>query len=178
MNRKFVVASDVDDTLAGLVPHWLERYNYDWDDNLTIDKITEWNMIPFVKKSCGSKIYDYLNDPTLYDGVKPVPLSLAGVNSLRSMGHRVIFVTSATIAHQGRKAQWLMDFGYLNTMNDYIACSDKSLIKCDFLIDDRIENVLNTTAVGILFSRPWNLNKPYNIRADNWHRVVELVKEI
>jgi 5'(3')-deoxyribonucleotidase len=176
MNRKFIIITDVDDTLAGLVPRWLERYNYDWDDNLTMDKITEWNMIPFVKKSCGEQIYSYLNDPNLYNGVKPIPLSLAGVNSLRSMGHRVVFCTSSTIAHQGRKAQWLMDFGYLKDMNDYIACSDKSLIRGDIIIDDRFENVQDPLKFGILFNRPWNKNKEWFTRVDNWYQIIDLVK--
>lgn len=178
MNKKCTIAVDVDDTVAELVPYWIKCYNKDWGDNLKPSKITEWNMIPFVKKSCGSKIYDYLNDPSLYDGVKPVPLSFYGIKTLRKMGHRIIFVTSATIAHQGRKAQWLFDFKYLNTINDYIACSDKSLIKCDFMIDDRFENVSNTNGIGILYSRPWNLNKLFNIRANDWKKVIEIVSDM
>jgi len=98
-----VIACDVDDVACDLVTEWIRLYNRDYFDTLSTPDITEWNIVKFVKPECGDKIYDYLDNPSLYDTIYPVERSIDGVIALRNMGHRVVFVTSAVNGCAGRK---------------------------------------------------------------------------
>ena len=82
---KKILALDIDSVLADLMPVWVERYNIDYNDNLTVKKIKDWDMSRFVKPECGKKIFDYLNDPNLYDYVNPIENAWEGVNALKNI---------------------------------------------------------------------------------------------
>ena len=84
-----IVAIDVDGTIADLAEIWLARYNKDWNDNLKKKAWIEWGVDKFVKPECGIKIFDYLEDPTIYDDVLPIEGAKEGVDWLRQY-HRVI----------------------------------------------------------------------------------------
>ena len=50
---------DVDDVVLNLVPNWLKLYNRDFNDNLTKEQITEWNITKFIKPEAKYSIYQY-----------------------------------------------------------------------------------------------------------------------
>lgn len=175
---------DVDGVLADTHTEWMRRYNADYNDNLKSSDVTRWGTHEFVKPECGTKIYDYLWDETLYDGVFPIKGSQSGVDALRKMGHRCVFVTSGI---QPAKIKWLYRFGFLTSKiwqsdPDVAIVNDKSLIEGDLLIDDRDKNVddfIHTfNADAILFNQPWNqeYNKVY--RANNWNDVLAYVEAV
>jgi 5'-nucleotidase len=166
---------DIDDTIADLLTVWLSRYNADYNDHLTRDDITAWDLTKFVKPECGVKIYDYLKDEHIYDEIEPIPGALMGVTRLRGMGHHILFVT-ANIHRE--KWEWLKRHGFLSktwTSQDYICCFDKHLIKADAIIDDKPETVDRFPGLAILFDRPHN--QVYNAlwRAHSWSEVIELI---
>ena len=149
------LAIDVDGVCADLMPVWLKHYNTEFSDDLTSEKITHWDIENFVKPECGKKIFSYLDVPTLYYEVEPIEGALAGIETLRKMGHRVIFATSADVHHGGRKYDWLVRWGFLNgdrqDMRDYMEVRDKSLINCDLLLDDHAGNLKNFNGSRWLF---------------------------
>lgn len=161
-----IIAVDVDDTCANLSDTWLRRYNYDFGDNLKRSDITKWEIHKFVKPECGEKIYDYLKDKTLYNFVEPVPYSLEAINLLKNFG-RVIFITAPTLETMGRKYYWLKEHGYTNSLDDYIETKDKYLIKYDYIIDDRWENVEGSEA-NYLYNQSWNIKYNFQNRIKNW----------
>jgi 5'-nucleotidase len=174
MNYEQVAIVDVDDVCALLSDIWiLDRYNKDYNDNLTLEKITEWSTDKFVKPECGIKIYDYLLIPELYDEVKPREGSIEGVKELRKMGYRVVFATSTPEPVRGRKLRWLTDWGYEPTRNNYIEIEDKSLLRGDIMFDDRYDNVAGFCGVACLLTRPWNTYQPWPFRAIDWSQFVE-----
>src|SRR5512137_1810696 len=97
------IAMDVDDVCAMLSETWVAKYNKDWNDNLKVNEITEWAIEKFVKPECGKRIFSYLDNPKLYDSVQPVEGARKGIKALRSMGYRVVFVTSCPIVTSARK---------------------------------------------------------------------------
>jgi len=172
--KNIIIALDVDDVCINLVDQWLKEYNQDFEDNLTRDKITDWELSQFVKPECGKTIYRYIEDRTIYDYCKPVKDSLEGVNLLRTMG-RVIFVTASTIGSAGRKYIWLKENGYIDSIEDYIEAKDKSLIKFDFLIDDNYKNV-SRYKNSFLFNAPWNKKYFHAQRIKNWREFIDARK--
>ena len=72
---------DVDDVTANLVNWWLECYNFDHKDNIKEEHIKSWDIASYTK--IGKKMYDYLKDPSLYDGIIPVKNAAWGLRRLR-----------------------------------------------------------------------------------------------
>ena len=179
-----IVLVDVDDVITQSVKRWLELYNNDFDDNLNIEDINIWDIASFAKKCDKKTFFDYIANPNFYDKVEPIDGSWYGVTRLREMGYRVVFATSPTIGHEGRKFQYLCDYGYLDNTHvgkmDYIEATDKSLIQCDYMVDDSPNNILNTDGMPIIFDRPWNRHLKTEdgfIRANDWDDVVSWIQE-
>ena len=136
-----IVACDVDGTVADLLHVWLGKYNADYDDDLTPEDITGWDVAPFVKPECGKKIYDYLRRGDLYDEVPVISGALEGVEDIRRRGHRVVFVTTCVKNMTDPKWNWLERHGFLpkgrHNQDDLVIAADKTLIDARLLIDDR-----------------------------------------
>jgi len=138
---------------------------------LSESDIKTWDIGSYTK--IGDKMYDYLKDPALYGTVFPVVNSWLGTNILRNMGYRVIFVTSSSIQQSGVKYNLLYNGGFVNRREDYFEATDKSLIKCNYLIDDRIENVENAHGQGIIYTREWNTSLQGYPRVNNWIEIID-----
>jgi len=158
LRMKSIVAIDVDGTVAALDKEWIRRYNRDYNDNMTVEQWTEWDIHKLIKPECGLKIYEYIEDPTIYDDVLPIPFSQVAVGEIKKIS-RVIFVTNSTVGASGAKYNWLKRYGFLNDLKDYVECKDKSLIRASHLIDDRVENLEDFSGIGLLYQQPWNKNK-------------------
>lgn len=182
-----IIAVDVDGVVADLHPAWLDWYNRDWQDNLTIDKITQWDICNFVKQECGLKMLEYLHEPTLYDTVRPVEDSLEAIDWLKNDGNRVVFASSCVTGSCGAKLKWLRKYGFVSydpevsMCHDWIDISDKSLVRADVLIDDRPKNVNNFHGIGVIFDQPYNQNKNEvfaDFRLKNWRDIKSLMGKI
>jgi len=174
---------DVDGVCADFDVVWLDHYNKDWDDNLTEDKLTEWDMTKFVKPECGENIYAYQEIPSLYDEVEPVRGALEGVGYLRDMGWDVVFVTAATKGNAGRKYDWLVEHEftqYTRTREDYVEIYNKGLLSHkpgDIMIDDGFHNVKAWPGLGILYNRPHNMKEAWPVRVYGWEDIDALLNE-
>jgi 5'-nucleotidase len=173
---------DVDGTVARLHDEWYRRYNNDYNDNLTDEKVTGWSLHKFVKPECGEKIYSYLSDPSLYDNVKPYDGSLFVIKELAKRGYNIVYV-SAGISGAVAKYNWLLREKFILTSYQpeayFIVAFNKSLILGDMLIDDRDKNVMEYPRGGILLDRPYNLatqiDPRLNVkRANSWQKVLNI----
>ena len=171
MNK--IIALDIDGVVADLLPSWVSAYNNDFFDELDYRVIDQWDLVPFVKKICGKTIYTYIANPKLYDDVDEIPHSLLGVNQLRDMGFRIIFVTSTPVGCSGRKYQWLNEHRFDVQLKDYYEAEDKSLIASDYLVDDRDLNVTNAFGQGIIFNAPYNKSLSGYPRVYGWYDIVD-----
>lgn len=183
-----IILVDIDEVVADLLTTWLECYNVDWHDDLTREDITDWELAKFVKPECGRQIYNYIQDKNidLYYAVVPVLGALDGIDLLRILGHRVVFVTSEDF--KGNKFDWLTRYGFTDCRRDYVVSVDKNLIRGDILIDDNCDNVANFRNRGFLFTAPWNtkyklldelsVNQHYNrnTRVYGWKDIVSKIK--
>jgi 5'(3')-deoxyribonucleotidase len=171
MNK--IVGIDVDDVILELVPAWLKAYNQDFKDNLKLEHITDWNIKKFVKKSCGKKIYDYIKSPDIYNEIKPVKDSLWGINALREMGYRVVYITVNNYGNA--KYDLLLKYGYMVSGKDFVMAEDKSLIKSEILLDDNYNNIINFCGEGFLMTKPWNKNFNYAKRVRSWKDFIKKI---
>jgi 5'(3')-deoxyribonucleotidase len=187
--RDLIVGVDIDDVVAELVPAWQARYNKRYNDSVTPQDWSIWDITTRVKPECGAKIYDILREPDLYNDVHPTDGALDGVNEIRAMGHRVLFITSCgydepTIsASAGAKLKWLQRWGFLPTnrtaVADYVVASDKKMVKADLLIDDRATTIEAWGSQGIIFTRPHNAEYHHaaGLRVSRWDSIPGLVRQ-
>jgi len=175
--EKKIIFMDVDDVCALLSQVWLARYNKDYNDNLTDKDITDWSIDKFVKPECGIKIYKYLEDPTLYDNIKPREGAVEGIEALKKMGYRVIFSTSCPIEVAGRKFYWLQDNGFTLKEREYTEIRDKSLLKGEYMFDDSYDNVAGFSGEACLLTRPWNEKYSWNWRVKDWDEYISQMKK-
>jgi 5'(3')-deoxyribonucleotidase len=109
--------------------------------------------------------------------INQVDYALWGVGELRKMGYRVICVTSNYGEVGDAKFYALERLGFNFPKEDFFEASDKSLIACDYLIDDNPTNVLKSYGEGVLFSQPWNKYEIYTPRMDDWKDVVRFFEK-
>ena len=162
------VAVDVDEVVAALLPEWLRRYNEEYGDNLTVDELDRWELDECVRPECGKDIFKYLRDPDLYRYVQPIPGARPAIYKMLAWGIRVIYVTSCPVGTVELKRDWLLRYGFLtpaNALRDFCPVSDKSLIRADYLFDDRPENVAAFPGYGVLVRQPYNKNVEHRFRA-------------
>jgi 5'(3')-deoxyribonucleotidase len=171
--RMKTLACDVDDCIFELVPAWLKAYNRDFEDKLELEYITDWNIQRFVDKRCGKKIYNYIKSPDIYNEIKPVKDSLWGVNALKEIGYRVIYVTVNNYGNA--KYDLLLKYGYMKSGKDFVMAEDKSLIKAEALLDDNYDNIIQFPNRGYLLNKPWNENFKYDNRVRGWKDFVKKI---
>jgi|SRR3990172_5053102 len=170
------ILCDIDGTIADLHKEWLNKYNNDYKDNFTIDKWVDWNIHKLIKEECGEKIYTYLEDPKIYDNVEPFDDALDVLSKVRE-NNRIIFTTSCNnIEMMKSKALWMFKHNFLNgpehiALRDFVVCHDKYIVKADVMIEDSYDNIDLFYGNGLLFNKPWNINRQTGyscIRFDKW----------
>jgi 5'(3')-deoxyribonucleotidase len=163
------ILCDIDDTILDLVAGvWLPIYNLEFNDTLTKDQIKSWNISEYVKPEAKDFMLEYVKFPDLFLGAEPIEGALKYINLLKSKGFRVVYVTIND--PEGCKILWLKQHGFIQDDRDYVHAIDKSLIKGDIMIDDKIEHIetfRKNGGQGVLFGAPWNLNSKLP-RVNSW----------
>jgi 5'(3')-deoxyribonucleotidase len=172
----------MDEVVADLMSEWLRLYNLKYNDTLQREQITDWDMRKFVRKEVGEKAYDILRDPILYPGVQPIEGARDGIHQLRSMGYRVVFVTSCVHGSVDAKMAWLKKYHLIDfrahTPKDFIAAKDKFLVKGEVLIDDGPHNISAFPGHTILFDQPYNRHMDHPHRVRSWEEIPKLVSTL
>lgn len=171
-----IILVDFDDVTGDLMTAWLGLYNRDHDDCVIESDIKSWAIANYVK--CGEGIYDYLKYPSLYDNVFPIVGAENGINYLRDLGFRIVFITASTPEQAGRKYTWLGDYGLIDSRKNYVEALDKSIILGDYLIDDNPENVINAYGQGIVYTKEWNKSLGGYVRMNDWSDITNYFRKI
>lgn len=173
MNMTILV--DMDDTLVGLLPAWVNYLNNKHELNVKLENITEWNMRKAFPSLTDSEIYGPLETEDFWDSVVPLPYARTYLQKLVEEGHKIKVCTAShhnTVAPKLNKAL----FPYFNFIGykDVIICSDKHLIKGDMIIDDGPHNLKNFNGLRFLIDAPHNQDADIN---DYDYRVLD-IKEV
>lgn len=158
---------DVDSVLADIVPAWLAFYNEEYGDVLKPEDMKHWNFSDYTKDP--EAFLGYLKRPDFYDNVKPIAGSFENVKKLAMRGYRIVYATAS--AYNGI---WLYRYGY-NVFGDIMIAKDKSVLRGDCLVDDRLLNVVDFHGFSILFKQPWNTHYGFPVVAHGWNDVYNLI---
>lgn len=170
---------DVDCVVLDLMPVWLDRYNADYNDTLTVDRITEWNIEKFVKPECGMRIYKYLEQPDLYDNVRTIGGAWLTIKEFLQEKNEVIYVSAGF--YPAPKIKCLQRNGLEVNESNFIATARKDCVFGAVLIDDNPKNINEFPYPGILYTQPWNVdvelwNNTWDCAAQDWLEVRKIVR--
>jgi 5'(3')-deoxyribonucleotidase len=169
---------DMDGLVVDTHTPWLALYNADYNDDLQVKDIVKWEMHELVKRECGTYIYQYLEDPRLYDNALPMEGAIEGINVLEAYGD-VFCLTSGN--YQGT-FEWMARHRLLNKKNwreatNVIVANKKGMIAGDLIVDDYIPNLdCGSRKMRLVFDQPWNQQEEYlHQRVTDWQHLTNLV---
>jgi 5'(3')-deoxyribonucleotidase len=166
------IAIDQDTVLADLTSKWLSVYNHEYQDNLTPDQITEWDISSFCK--CGLDIYKIVERPHFYADLPVVPGSQEGVRTLIELGYNVCIASASPFSAYQDKEKWINVYFPQVPKDNIIFTRNKSLVAADILIDDGTHNLEVFNGLPILFDAPWNRSENRFVRVRNWAEITGL----
>lgn len=173
-----VALVDVDGTIADLETPWLKWIQENYYPDLK--KFTQWDIHNQVNGD--RRVYDYLNDPHVYEDVLPIEGSVFGIHTLKEHGYSVYFHTSCGLAHAYAKYHWLQRWGFPVTLDNYVEIRDKSVLTGSLIIDDGVHNLTaSDVIVKILHVRDWNvdaLNNENFISMFSWYDLPHILERL
>jgi len=182
--KNLTILVDLDSIVANLQNEWYKRYNKDWDDDLDPQDIREWDVHKFVKKECGTKMYEYLT-PELFESLKPIPGAVEALTKLHWDEHDITFVTASPEHCADAKVAWVKKYFPMFTRKDIIIAHKKWMVKGDVFIDDSPDNLKAyhqhwPKAKLITIGYPYNYEvKDFvDLRAGDWNNLKEAWEEI
>lgn len=132
---------DLDEIVVDLLRKWLRVYNHEWNDALTVSKITSFDITRCVKPECREKVYDIIRRVGFFDHLQPLPGAVEGVKNLVAAGHGVYFASDPAGGDSARaKIEWVIKhFGWSNKL---LLLRNKHWLDADLLIDDKPRNIV------------------------------------
>ncbi len=186
-----VILCDLDGIVADLFTPWLEMYNEEWDDDLELAEITDWDMHQFVKEAAREHIYKYFDLPDFFANLKPLPGAVEALRTIHAMGHELMIATAVEGPGGAKdKIGWVHRvLPFIDRHNIYTG-HKKSRIEADVLIDDSPRNIKHyrtrwASAHILTIAYPYNeqSSEYLNLRAESykdtaaaWMQIVDYLR--
>lgn len=178
-----IIACDIDGVLNDLVEKTLDVYNFRNDKNIQISDITSYNFFDCLPSDDAKGIVKLFKEKSLWDSLKPIQGAQEALKQLVKKGHKVYLATATDPVNFQWKIDWLKQYYSFIPSDNVIRITDKSLLKCDVLIDDCLDNLIGNFAERVCLDYPWNQSSTkdyaYSIhRCRNWDEILNVVNKI
>ncbi len=124
------------------------------------------------------------NAPGFTRSMPPVPEGIAALQELTRSGHTVVICTaplSKAATSIPEKLEWIREHLGADYVRRTICTKDKTLIRGDILIDDRVEveGELAPLWKHVLFTLPYNAHLEYHLRLQqDWSNLQNLLAQV
>ena len=175
-----IIGLDFDGTINNMLDTWVEWLNKKHNTVVKLEDIIDWELAKVFPTLTKSEIFEPLNTPEFWYHVTIKPGTIEVVEKLIQDGHEVYIVTSSHYRTLTAKLDNCLfaHFPFLKKEN-VIITYNKSLIKCDILLDDGEHNFINFKGIKVLFDAPYNINSTvHDFRVTSWKDFYELVNEL
>ncbi|MNO16638.1 putative 5'(3')-deoxyribonucleotidase [compost metagenome] len=155
----YTLCIDMDSVIVDLMSEWFSRYNRDYSDFITVEDAVDWDATRYVKSTCGSKIYDYLNEPGMFAELKPLSDAVDVLSRLNEK-YNIFLVTSPFSRYSYQeKEEWVERYLPFLGRERIIFTHRKDLIKADLYFDDAPHHLVRYKENGLLAVA---MDYPYN----------------
>lgn len=184
--RKMIIGVDIDNCIISTTEAVLEQHYADTGERLTLDDITSYYIENHVSEEYRDDFHLIFLKKEMWKRAKVIPNCVEVIKRLHNQGHQIYFVTSTEAKNVAKKSSFLQrTFPFLDIRKRLITTHCKQMIKCDLLIDDCIDNILNADYVSILLDYPWNSTAIFDdaeydniYRVFNWTQVEPIIEYI
>lgn len=164
MKEKLRFLVDVDDVLRGLCQSMLNVYNKEFNDNKKDEDVKVYFVnvsYPKVVEKYGdaTKWFFQTHGHELFYGSDALQGAAEAVKTLREFGTVQIVTKQRSTENKIDTLKWFDKVGIEYDSISFV--KDKSVVCCDFFIDDYHENFVNCGgdgAIGVIINRPYNEN--------------------
>jgi len=179
------VYCDMDGVLVDLESYWLERYNLDFDDNLKIEDLTDYDFTKFVKSP--NVFLNYLKESGFHGPErKPLGDSIEIFTKIYSEVANLFILTSPYKNSETcirDKKEWVKKYLSFFPPEDMIFCHHKHLLSRpgDVLLDDKptsLKRWSSNGGISVCYKRRWNDNSGANYEVKGWHDFYWLLERI
>lgn len=154
MDEKLTILIDIDNVCNDLCNAVLSVYNEDYNDNLTVNDVTNYYIENFVKPEAKENFHNYFIDKRTWKRIKGI--NIEAVQWLID-NHNVYFVTATEPANLPKKQNWLSrQFKNIDLRKRLVRCYDKGMMLGDVMIDDCTDNLWRFNGVAVCIDYPWN----------------------
>ena len=177
------IAIDFDETLFGTLEKVLETYNKHYDTNIEMSQITTYSLYECLDNSVADELISLFVDKSIYNNLQPYKGSIKAIKSLIDKGHEIYVATSSDIRNMEWKEKLLQRHFPFIPKENLIRIHNKKLLNVDVLIEDKLDNLIQTFAERVCFNQPWNQDKNtdyvYSIyRIYNWNEINNIINTI
>lgn len=180
MQKIFV--TDMDDVLVDLLGAWSKYLNNRYGTKVLAENIVDWDMTKAFPTLRPNEIYEVLGEEQFWKTVTPKEHAVEYLRLICEDPNYKVYVCTAT-HYKGIKVKLenclLKYFPWL-TYKDIIMCHNKSLIECDYIVDDYPNNLTNNNRIRFLMNAPHNQiceESLYEFRVKSMKEVYEILKE-
>lgn len=178
-----IICVDFDNVLNNLTEKTIELYNSNSDKNIQMSDLTSYDFYSCVNKDDADKMVKLFKNKALWDSLTPIAGAREGLQKLIDAGHKVYIATATAPENFMWKINWLKKYFSFFNIENVIRIMDKSLLKCDVLIEDSVEQLIkNKLCERICLDYPWNRNVSdfvYGIhRCQNWSEILDEINKI
>ncbi|MCD6229504.1 MAG: hypothetical protein J7K00_01730 [Candidatus Diapherotrites archaeon] len=188
-----LIATDLDEVLAGYLSAFLEFHNDTYKTCLSIKNMQNQafhELLEGTEKELIEKLYAFYKTP-YFKNIKPVPGAIKGISELEK-NHELVILTARQNDIKEPTKKWVEHY-FPNTFSDIYFTNNYSKkgkkktkaevcsnLGVNILIEDRAEYAINCSFNGtkvILLDYPWNQEKlPENIyRVNSWKEIVKQI---
>ena len=177
------ICVDVDDILCNLVSTGVKLYNAKMNKNIALSDITSFHLHECLDCKDADGIVEIFNSNDIYNHLKPIPDSQWGLETLVNQGHHVFLATATPYRSFANKVEWVCEHFTCITPQDIVCIQDKSVINCDIMVDDKLDNLTKNLCERIVLDYPWNRDKDKDfvydiIRTYGWKDIVNIINEL
>jgi 5'(3')-deoxyribonucleotidase len=181
MNKNIIISCDLDNILNDLNPIWTQTLNRQYNLNVKLSDIKEWNMQKAFTTLTEQQIISPLLDESLWKSLKPLPNSQKYLEILNNK-YKVKIVTASYYKTISIKMDWLFHYYPFLKWEQVTITEDKLSVKSDICIDDALHNLIGGNYYKILYSYPWNQNvddiQNNLIRVNDWSEIYNEIEKI
>jgi 5'-nucleotidase len=168
------ICVDMDEVMADTLAEHLRRYNQAFDEDVTTDDLAGkglWEIAPLDRQA---QLRAFLDAEDFFEVLDVIPGSQQVLESL-STRFEIFIATQAMVVPNslGPKYRWLQRHFSFIPPTHYVFCGTKSILRADYLIDDRPRNLTRFEGQGLLYSAPHNLEVTGFVRVNNWLEVAD-----
>lgn len=177
------IAIDFDSTLFPTMEKVIEIYNKRHGTSFDVSQVTMYNLHDNFETHIADELIELFVEKDVYSSLQPYKGAVRAVKTLVEQGHEVYVATSTDVRNMEWKEELLQKYFPFIPKKNLIRIHNKALLNVDVMVEDKLDNLIQTFADRICFNQPWNQGEEkdyvYSIsRIHHWGEINNIISEI